>query len=103
MDGASIYILRCSDGSYYTGITRRSVEERVSEHSQGLDAECYTFSRRPVTLVHSEHYARIVDAIAAERRIKGWTRAKKEAYIRGDFPALIALAKRRASSLPPSS
>jgi putative endonuclease len=47
-----------------------------------------------VTLVHAEHYSRIVDAVAAERRIKGWSRAKKEAYIRGDYAALIALAKR---------
>jgi putative endonuclease len=53
----------------------------------------YTFTRRPVKLVFSEHYERIVDAIAAERRIKGWSRAK-EAYMRGDFPALVALAKR---------
>ncbi len=95
MDGASIYILKCSDGSYYTGITRRSVDERVSEHAQGLDPACYTFRRCPLTLVHCEHYARILDAIAAERRIKGWTRAKKEAYIRGDFDALMTLAKRR--------
>lgn len=100
MEGASIFILRCSDGSYYTGITRRTVDERVSEHAQGLDAGCYTFRRRPVTLVHSEHYARIVDAIAAERRIKGWTRAKKEAYVRGDFPTLVALAKRRNTKPP---
>ena len=94
MDGASIYILRCADGSYYTGMTRRSVEERVSEHAQGLIADCYTFTRRPVRLIFAEHYDRIVDAIAAERRIKGWSRAKKEAYIRGDFPALAALAMR---------
>jgi putative endonuclease len=47
-----------------------------------------------VKLVVSEHYERIVDAIAAERRIKGWSRAKKEAYMRGDFSALVALAKR---------
>ena len=102
MDGASIYMLKCSDGSYYTGITRRSVEERVSEHAQGLDPECYTFRRRPVTLVHAEHYLRIVDAIAAERRIKGWTRAKKEAYIRGDFDALAGLAKRHKKQSPSS-
>ncbi len=48
MSGASIYILLCADGSYYTGITRRSVEERVSEHEQGLDRDCYTFTRRPL-------------------------------------------------------
>ena len=92
LSGASIYILLCSDGSYYTGITRRSVEERVSEHAQGLTAG-YTFTRRPVKLVFSEHYERIVDAIAAERRIKGWSRAKKEAYMRGDFSTLVSLSK----------
>ena len=93
MGGASITILLCSDGSYYTGVTRRSVEERVSEHAQGL-MPGYTFTRRPVKLVFSEHYERIVDAIAAERRIKGWSRAKKKAYMRGDFSTLVALAKR---------
>jgi putative endonuclease len=94
LSGASIYILRCADGSYYTGITRRSVEERLSEHMQGLIPGCYTDSRRPVILAFSEHYERIDEAVAAERRIKGWSRAKKEAYMRGDFPALVQLAKR---------
>jgi putative endonuclease len=93
LSGASIYILSCADGSYYTGITRRSVEERVSEHAQGLIAG-YTFTRRPVKLVFSEHYERIDEAVAAERRIKGWSRAKKEAYMRGDFARLVSLATR---------
>jgi putative endonuclease len=84
--GASIYILLCSDGSHYAGVTRRSVEERVSEHDHGLMSG-YTFTRRPVKLVFSEHYERIVDAIAAESRIKGRSRAKKEAYMCGDFSA----------------
>jgi putative endonuclease len=92
--GASIYILLCADGSYYTGLTRRPVEERVSEHAQGLIPGCYTASRRPVKLVFSESYARVDEAIAAERRIRGWSRAKKEAYMRGDFALLVALAKR---------
>ena len=96
LDGASIYILECADGSYYTGITRRAVEERASEHAHGLIAECYTFKRRPVNLVFEEHYERITDAIAAERRIKGWSRAKKEAYMRGDFASLSQLAKGRS-------
>jgi putative endonuclease len=65
----------------------------VSEHAQGLTPG-YTFTRRPVKLVFSEHYERIVDAIAAERRIKGWSRAKKEAYMRGDFSTLVSLSKR---------
>jgi putative endonuclease len=93
--GASVYIVLCSDRSYYTGITRRSVEERVSEHNQGLDPDSYTFSRRPVRLVFSACFDRIVDAIATERRIKGWSRAKKEALIRGDYDALPKLAARR--------
>jgi putative endonuclease len=70
VSGAAIYILRCSDGSNYTGITRRSVEERISEHALGLRGG-YTFTRRPIALVHSESYERIDEAIAAERRIKG--------------------------------
>ena len=93
--GASIYILRCADGGYYTGITLRSVEARVSEHAAGVIPGCFAFFRRPVVLAYSEHYERIDEAIAAERRIKGWSRAKKEAYIRGDYERLSKLAKRR--------
>ena len=96
MDGASIYILKCIDGSCYTGITRREVATRVSEHEQAIDPECYTASRLPVKLVFSEQYARLDEAIATERRIKGWSRAKKEAYMQGDFEGLSRLARRRA-------
>lgn len=95
MKGASVYILKCADGSDYAGVTRRSVDERVSEHAQGVIKSCYTASRRPVTLAFSEYYERIDEAIAAERRIKGWSRAKKEAYMRGDFARLSELARRR--------
>ena len=77
-DGASIYILLCSDGGYYTGITRRPVE-RVSEHANGVVPGCFPFSRRPVMPAYCEHYDRIDEAVAAERRIKGWSRAKKKA------------------------
>jgi putative endonuclease len=93
--GASVYILLCADGSYYTGITRRPVEERLSEHENGVIPGCYTFFRRPVALAHAEYYERVDEAISAERRIKGWSRAKKQAYMRGDFPRLSQLAKRR--------
>jgi putative endonuclease len=103
MAGATIYILRCADGSYYTGVTRRSVEERVSEHAQGLIKGCYTESRLPIKLVFSEHYERVDEAVAAERRIKGWSRAKKEAMMLGDFAALSALAKRKAKPRKPES
>ncbi|RYG57631.1 MAG: GIY-YIG nuclease family protein [Alphaproteobacteria bacterium] len=90
----TVYILRCSDGSYYTGLTKRDVEERVSEHNLGL-IEGYTSKRRPVELVFTETYERIVDAIERERQIKGWSRRKKEALTRYDYEALPGLARRR--------
>ena len=95
MTEAFVYILRCVDGSYYTGITRASPERRLAEHNAGGFGG-YTASRRPVDLVYSCAFGRIVEAIAAERQIKGWSRAKKEALIRGDLDALPALARRRS-------
>jgi len=89
---AYVYILRCADGSYYVGSTRTSLEERLAQHDAGSFGG-YTARRRPVVLVFQQDFDRITDAIAAERQLKGWTRAKKEAPIRGDFAALHALAK----------
>ena len=95
-DGASVYVLKCADGSYYTGSTRRIVEERFAEHSAGLGGD-YTRRRLPVTLVHTEYFQRITDAIAFERQFKGWSRIKKEAFLRGDFDELKILASRGKS------
>ncbi len=95
MQTAFVYILRCADGSYYVGSHRGdTVEHRVSEHQCGTYPDAYTFTRRPVQLVWSEWFSRFDDAVAFERRVKGWRRAKKEALIGGDFDALVALAKR---------
>ena len=91
--GAYVYILRCADGSYYAGSARLGLEQRVAQHNAGA-YDGYTATRRPVALVFSQWFERITDAIAAERQIKGWSRAKKEALIRGDFEDLRALAKR---------
>jgi putative endonuclease len=92
--GAFVYILRCADSSYYVGSTRgASPDKRIGEH-QGGEIPGYTSTRRPVALVFAEEFERITDAIAAERRIKGWSRAKKEALIRGDWPRVQWLAKR---------
>jgi putative endonuclease len=102
MDGATVYILRCADGSYYTGVTRKAIEARVSEHQMGLLGG-YTSRRRPVTLVYAEHFPLIVDAIAYERRIKGWSRVKKEALIRGDWEALREHAANYAQRPRPST
>jgi len=92
--GAFVYIVRCADGSYYTGRSMVSAEKRVTEHNFGV-FDGYTKSRRPVTLVFSEHFERITDAIAFELQVKGWSRAKKEALIRRDWDALRTLARSR--------
>jgi putative endonuclease len=83
-DGAWLYILRCSDGSYYVGTTRDSLESRMAEHNTGV-FQGYTASRRPVELIFSQWFDRMTDAIESERQLKKWSRAKKEALIRGDF------------------
>jgi putative endonuclease len=93
--GAYVYIVRCADGSFYTGSTRGSLEDRIGQHNAG-SLGGYTSTRRPVTLVYSEYFDRIVDAVSAERQIKGWGRAKKEALMRNDFDELKALARRRS-------
>jgi putative endonuclease len=94
VSGAYLYILRCADGSYYVGTTRKSVEERVGEHNAGTFGG-YTSKRRPVTVAFAEHFETITDAIEAERQLKGWSRAKKEAFMRGDWSLVSKLAKRR--------
>jgi putative endonuclease len=66
----------------------------VGQHQAGLFGG-YTSTRRPVQLVHSEYFDRIVDAIAAERKVKGWSRAKKEALIANNFERLRELSQRR--------
>jgi putative endonuclease len=90
---AYFYILRCSDGSYYAGTTRDSLEARVEQHQAGI-FDGYTARRRPVTLVFQQKFQEVANAIAAERQVKGWRRDKKEALIRRDFALLPALARR---------
>lgn len=98
MSGCWFYILRCTDGSYYTGTSRSDdLETRLSQHNAGLFGG-YTAKRLPVTLAYSVHFDRITDAIAYERQVKGWSRAKKEALIRGDFESLQRLSKRSPST-----
>ena len=88
----TIYILECADGSYYTGLTRRPMEERLWEHNAGI-VEGYTHSRQPVVLRCVETTDSALEAISRERQIKGWSRKKKEALIAGDYDGLPALAK----------
>lgn len=96
---AFVYILRCADDSYYVGSARgTSLDKRIGEHQAGTYPG-YTSRRRPVTLVWAEQFERFDEAVAYERRLKGWSRAKKEALIRGDWAALQDLAKRPTSRL----
>ncbi|RIK29783.1 MAG: hypothetical protein DCC56_12185 [Anaerolineae bacterium] len=88
-----VYILECSDGSYYTGSTD-DINKRLWQHQQGFEPSAYTFSRRPVKLVWaSEETKHYYDALRWERQIKGWSRAKKQALIRGDFDAIHEIVK----------
>ncbi|MBI3097104.1 MAG: GIY-YIG nuclease family protein [Planctomycetes bacterium] len=88
-----VYILRCSDGSYYTGHTD-DLAARLAKPSSGL-WDGYTAQRRPVTLVYSEHFQTRLEAQTVEFKIKGWSRAKKEALIRGDWGRIHELARCR--------
>jgi putative endonuclease len=95
MGGVYVYMLRCADGSFYVGTaTGDDLGPRVDQHNAGAYPG-YTFSRRPVVLVWSEYFDRITDGIAAERQIKGWSRAKKEALLNSDWDKVSDLSRRR--------
>jgi predicted GIY-YIG superfamily endonuclease len=87
-----VYILKCADGSYYTGMTD-DLERRLAQHHAGTFEDGYTATRRPVERVWSEQFPTHDDAFRRERQIKGWSRAKKEALIRGDWEALQRISR----------
>lgn len=88
----AVYILKCSDGSYYTGSTK-DLEGRMREHQTGEHSDAYTYSRRPVELVWYEVTDTYQEAFQWEHRIKGWSRSKKEALIRGDVEGIHEIVK----------
>ena len=88
-----VYVLKCSDGSYYTGHTD-NLEGRVAVHQEGRLGG-YTRSRRPVTLVFAEQLGTRLEALAMEQRTKGWSRKKKEAMMRGNWEEVSQLAKNK--------
>lgn len=90
-----VYIVRCADDSYYTGQTD-DLDRRIAEHQSGSISSCYTFKRRPITLVYSQPCATREEALLAERQIKGWSRKKKEAMMRGDWSEVSRLARSSA-------
>ena len=94
-----VYIIRCADGSYYTGHTD-DLEARIAAHHEGA-IPGYTRSRRPVAFQFSQEFAAREEALARESQIKRWTRRKKEALIRGDWEGLQAFSPVRGSTSSP--
>ena len=95
----SLYLLVCADGSYYAGHTD-DLPNRLDPHYQGT-VPGYTQRRRPVRLVLVEEYATRMEALARERQIKGWSRAKKTALVKQDWPRIIELARSGGSTGSP--
>ncbi len=89
-----VYILECSDKSYYTGFSSR-LNIRIIEHKTGKYPDCYTFKRRPIKLVFHTTFSNPNHAIACEKQIKKWSRAKKEALINNTFEKLPNLSKKK--------
>lgn len=92
-----VYILECSDGSFYTGHTD-DLTKRLYEHDSGIYPTCYTYSKRPVTLRFAESFETREEALSRERQIKGWSKAKKNALIESDWDRLELLSKNNQPS-----
>ena len=88
-----MYVLECSDGSYYTGSTN-DLNRRLEQHKKGEGAN-HTKSRLPVKLIYFEEYGRIDEAFYREKQVQGWSRKKKEALIEGDYKKLIEFSKKK--------
>ena len=86
-----VYILRCADGSYYVGHTD-DLDGRLAAHKAG-EIEGYTRTRRPVHLVFADEFSSREEALGRERQVKGWSRAKKEALIKGNWSRIRALSR----------
>lgn len=94
-----VYILKCSDNSYYIGVSN-DMERRLMEHKSGLNTKCYTYSRRPLEMVFMTEFNDINQAIAFEKQVKGWSRKKKEAIINNRWEDLPELSKNRQDKNP---
>ena len=91
-----MYILRCSNGKYYTGSTK-DLDLRLAQHQAGEGAN-YTKSHLPVKLVYFEEFQNIADAFQREKQVQGWNRAKKEALINGEYDKLPELSNGKNSN-----
>ncbi len=89
-----VYILKCSDDSYYTGVTS-NLNQRLFQHESGTHINSYTYKRRPIELVFYCEFTDISIAIETEKKIKKWSRVKKEALIKGEYEKLPNLSKKK--------
>ena len=89
-----VYILKCKDDSLYVGVTS-DIERRLTEHNAGKYPEAYTHTRRPVALAFYQEFTEPNQAIEFEKKIKKWSRAKKQALIDGNFDKLQNLSECR--------
>ena len=94
-----VYMLQCADDSYYVGHTN-DLEQRILQHQTG-DLQGYTATRRPLRVVFTQEFPSREEALAAELQIKGWSRKKKHALVRGDWSEMSRLARRRHPFRPP--
>lgn len=92
MKTLTVYILECSDNSFYVGVTN-DVGRRFIEHQSGVHEDSYTFNRRPLKLVYCKQFRSPIKAIDYEKQLKGWSKAKKLALISNDFKSLHELAE----------
>ena len=96
MKESYVYIIKCSDNSYYTGVTS-DIVRRFTEHEEGINPHCYTYSRGPLELVYFRSFMDIEQAIVFEKKIKKWSQAKKLALIEGRYDDLPLLSKKKFS------
>ncbi len=87
-----VYILECSDNSFYTGVTS-DLNRRLAEHHEGLNPQCFTAKRRPLNLVFTQEFTDVNQAISFEKQIKGWGRKKKLALIERRWELLKELSQ----------
>ncbi|MBO9624996.1 MAG: GIY-YIG nuclease family protein [Microbacterium sp.] len=93
-----VYILRCSDGTLYVGSTI-DLGRRLDQHQAGMGS-AYTRRRLPVQLIWSEEFARIDEAFAWEKRIQGWSHAKRVAFVEGGIDAVAGWSRRTRAVRP---
>jgi putative endonuclease len=97
-----VYIVECTDGYYYTGVTN-NLDRRIAEHNEGLDPKSFTYKRRPVVLKYWLRFTNIEKAIEWEKQLKGWSRKKKEALFIEDWDEVKRFANTRSGDRQSSS